>query len=331
MLWKDWRAEVDVDVADNEIDVKDFWISYDRLGFIGSGLIKVGNFKEPFGLEMLVTSKYMTFLERGLLTVFAPSRHIGIAYIMWGNNWSFSTGVFGEELEDTDKGEDEGYGITGRLTFAPLHQEAKTVHLGLAASYRTPDANVDKPDQVRFRSRPETHVARTRFLNTGRIKDVNNFTLFGLEAATVFGPFSVQGEYIRSHVSRKNGEPDVSFDGAYVFGSWLVSGESRPYINQKRGVEGAFGEFGRIVPKNEYGAWELVLRYSTLDLNDVDGGITGGRARNITIGLNWYANANMRIMANYVIVDTDENADADGDFLGDDDFKIFQMRFQVIF
>jgi hypothetical protein len=37
------------------------------------------------------------------------------------------------------------------------------------------------------------------------------------------------------------------------------------------------------------------------------------------------------MMANVVVVDNDEFADADGDFAGNDDFTAFQMRFQISF
>ena len=66
-----------------------------------------------------------------------------------------------------------------------------------------------------------------------------------------------------------------------------------------------------------------------LDLND--GPVTGGEEKNITIGLNWYANSHIRVMANYILVDNDIYADDAGDVTGNDDPDIFQMRLQVDF
>ena len=128
---------------------------------------------------------------------------------------------------------------------------------------------------------------------------------------------SIQGEYIATEVKRENGFENAAFDGAYIYASWFLTGESRPYKAKK-------GKFGRVKPisKDGFGAWEVAMRYSTLDLND--GVITGGEMDNITFGLNWYANPNVRFMANYIMVDTDEKA-------GNDDPRIFQMRAQVDF
>ncbi len=36
-------------------------------------------------------------------------------------------------------------------------------------------------------------------------------------------------------------------------------------------------------------------------------------------------------MANVILVNNDVNADADGDLVGDDDFEVFQLRFQLNF
>lgn len=320
-LWKDWVTQLDVDVADNQVSVKDAWIGYEGLR---SSSITVGNFKEPFSLEELTSSRYLTFMERALPNAFAPSRHLGIGYSTWRDKWRFAAGLFGQSVGDQVKGADQGYGFTGRLTYAPIRDNTRTVHLGVAGSFRTPDADVAKPDRVQFRSLPEAHLDRTRFLDTGRLRDVAHFTLLGLEAAAVFGPVSLQGEYIKSAVKRKNGAPDVNFDGSYVSASWFVTGESRPYIVKD-------GEFGRIIPRRKSGALEVAVRYSMLDLNDFRGGITGGKATNITLGSNWYLNPNIRIMANYMIVNNDAHADAAGTLRGDDDFKVFQMRFQLNF
>lgn len=320
-LWKDWTSQLDVEFADNQVEMRDAWISYE--GFDSSS-IKVGNFKEPFSLEELTSSRYITFMERALPNAFAPGRHIGIGYSRWGKSWQAAAGLFGQSVGDIDRGEDQGYGVTGRFSIAPLREKTKTVHLAVAGSFRTPEADAVRPDRARFRSRPEAHVDRARYLDTGRFRDVRHFTLYGVEAAAVFGPLSVQGEYIQSNVQRKRGSPNVRFDGAYAFVSWFVTGESRTYLLQD-------GEFGRLIPKRKSGALEIALRYSTLDLNDFRGRVTGGEGRNVTLGANWYLNPNVRIMANYVIVDNDKEANADGSLLGDDDFKVFQVRFQLNF
>jgi phosphate-selective porin OprO/OprP len=71
--------------------------------------------------------------------------------------------------------------------------------------------------------------------------------------------------------------------------------------------------------KGGLGAWEVGVRYSQVDLNDSI--VSGGELDDITIGLNWHLNPNVRVMLNYVRADLDDVGDAD----------IFQTRFQVDF
>ena len=72
------------------------------------------------------------------------------------------------------------------------------------------------------------------------------------------------------------------------------------------------------------GAWQVAVRFSSVDLNDGD--ISGGDAENISLGLNWYATNNIRMSANYVNVLDVNGGTADGD-----EPEAFQMRAQVEF
>lgn len=330
-LWDVWKFKFQTDFAGNEVDIKDAYIEY---GGFKPLAIKAGNFKEAFSIEELTSSKYITFMERALpVEAFAPSRNIGLQLHTYGSIWQGAIGVFGQGIDspggDTDAdgdGNSQSYGTAGRLTVAPINDEGRVLHVGGAFEWRT---NYED-DEVRFRTRPESHVTNVRLVDTGDIPNVDDTLKFNGELAAVFGPWSVQGEYIRTDVSRQDGNEDVDFSGWYAYGSWFLTGESRPYDVES-------GDFGRVKPnsvlgKGGYGALELAVRYSSIDLEDED--IIGGTEDNLTVGVNWYPNSHTRLMFNYIYLVDSEVAE---DFRaltgpdGEDSPNIFQVRAQVDF
>ena len=58
------------------------------------------------------------------------------------------------------------------------------------------------------------------------------------------------------------------------------------------------------------GAWQVGIRYSWIDLNDR--GIAGGTVNDITVGLNWFINPNLKFQWNYTVADRDVNGASDG-------------------
>jgi phosphate-selective porin OprO/OprP len=310
----DWEYELSVDFAEDDLEVKDARIDYQGWDPLQ---VRVGQFKEPFGLEQQTSSVHLTFLERGLPDALVPDRSLGLGVLGHGrdDHWSLAAGLFGEPVGTNNK-DDEGWGVGARATYAPWNARRRALHLGLAANYREPP---EDDRELRLRARPESHQG-PRLVDTDDIEDVTATLRYGLEAAAVYGPASLQGEYVRAEVRRDAGEPDATFDGWYLYGSWLLTGESRPYD----GTQGRFEGIQPLTPLGYAGAgaFELAARYSHLDLNDGD--IRGGGQDDVTLGLNWYPNANLRLMANYVQVDTDEEA-------GDDDPDIFQLRFQAAY
>ena len=309
----DWMYELGVDFSDGDADIKDAYIGYEGWS---STTLKIGQFKEPFSLEELTSSKYTTFMERALPTTFSPGRNIGIGAHKYWDNLTLAGGLFGESFDtDVDKEGNEGWGVASRLTYSPIHRKTRAMHFGTAAEYR----KTNDDHEVRYDTNPESNVTGVKFANTGKIKNVDNTTKYGIEAAGVWGPFSGQSEYIFTDVDRNSGARDLNLDGWYAYGSWFLTGESRSYKYKK-------GSFSRIKPRHHYGAWELAARYSMIDLTD--GPITGGEEENITLGLNWYVNPYVRVMANYIMIDNDREADDDGDVAGNDNPDVLQLRIQ---
>ena len=328
LLYRDWYAEIDVDFASNLVEIKDAWVGY--TGFTNT-LIKAGHYKAPFSLETLTSSKNITFMERSYADNFSLDRLIGAGVAHWGKQWQVAAGAFGQAAGTIDAtGRNEGYGFAGRATVAPVLGDRKVVHVGFALGTHTPDAAAGADtNTVRFRARPETYVAKIRYLSTGKIRLSDHTNYLNAEAAIVLGSFSLQGEYSQVGVHRLNNLATASFNGGYVFASFFLTGDTRVYLPNE-------GEFDRIVPRKSGGAWELALRYSTMDLNDTDPdvNILGGSADNYTVGLNWYINTNFKWMLNYTRVINDQYAKPDfgiPPLVAGDKFNMLQTRVSLAF
>ena len=280
--------------------------------------IRMGHFKEPFSLQNITSSKYVLFTERGLPHIFAQGRNIGLQLSSSGENWTASAGLFGDGRDGANSDNDEGFGVSGRFTYAPLYEKTHALHIGTSVSYRFTGST----DILRFSERPESHLTDTRLVDTGSF-DADTYARFVGEAAYIRGPFHVQGEYYHTTINREiSSHEDLGFSGFYVEGGWFLTGESMGY-------KGSKGSFSRVAPKDVagkggIGAWQVALRYSSLDLTDED--ITGGEEDNFTLGLNWYATPNIRFAANYVNV-----LDVEGGINAGDEPEVFQLRTQIEF
>ena len=303
----DWSFEIAYEFAsDGEIRPGDGHFRDVALEYEGWGAadVTVGQFKLPFGLEELSSSNNILFVERALpVDAFAPSRRMGIGLDRHGDRYTFTAMAFGSSLD----GDDRGRGAAARFTVAPVHADDTVVHLGIAAVVEHPRSDVD------FDASPESRVADVDFVNTGDIDGIDRIDRIGIEAAWKSGPVSAQAEWMRAALGRDSGRADADLQGWYVAGSWILTGESRAYDD---------GAFKGAAPGRRGGAWELTARYSHLDLDAAD--IRGGEERNRTLGLNYYANEHLRIMANYIQVRSRRRG-------ATDDPDIFQIRAQLVF
>ena len=323
IIYGHWGGEIDFDFGNNGVDIKDAYIRY-----IGNNWqIKAGNFREPFSIETMTTSRYITFMERPYATEQAPSRHLGIAYKTFTNHIFFEGGVFSSNLandlirdQNKSKGTNAGWSVTARFAWAPIKKDKQVLHLGVAGSYRTPKIQEigDPINSFRYGENAETEINRKKYIDTDWMEDCQTKILFGTEIAYAVNNFRVQGEYIITRIQKdKNEVPDgedkVKMGGFYVMGAWLINNGDY-YYNM------ADAEFSQIdFRDNKKGAIEVALRYSYMDANTFKDGsyipyIPGGSGETYTLGLSYYFNYNVKLMLNYAYVNHDRWADGRGKY-----------------
>jgi phosphate-selective porin OprO/OprP len=313
--WRVWQFKLQYDFADSDSNIdrglRDAWIKYLHKG-AQPFTVTMGQFKEYISLEEMTSSNDVTFVERSLPMAFnSPNgRRLGIGVSApFHDMFTVSAGVFSRAIdsdENVDTDDSDPLIFTGRLTFSPIHTGNRLLHLAVAGSTIQPKDD----DLVRYRQRPEAAInSPERLVDTGTL-EADSISRLGFEAAGFYGPFSLQGEYLHQSIDGNTAaDPDPDLNGWYIYGSWLMTGESRGYKFE----DGVFNnpKPKGVVGQGGIGAWELVARYSTIDLTDGDEGIEGGEQDNFTIGVNWYPTQNLKFMANYVQVLDVEGGDFD--------------------
>lgn len=288
----DFEAETWMDVA----------LRLETKPLLGSdaGKIRLGQFKLPVGFEGFTSTRAGSFMENSLPTqAFYESRRVGVEWAFERPAYLWNAGYFwGNDLQ----GNNPGTTLAARAAWTPRKQAGDVLHLGVSASEERPDAEVNGLGQViqpsvRWRARPEAFLTPVRLVDSGTLSRVDRIRRGGVEALWINGPWSLQGEYLRQSTTRDAGLRGYSSDGWYVFGSWLVTGESRVYNA---------GNVSNPQPAHAYGAWEVLARYSHIDLDN--DGIAGGSESNWTLGVNGYFSKYFRVQANYVFVDAQRGA-----------------------
>jgi phosphate-selective porin OprO/OprP len=126
---------------------------------------------------------------------------------------------------------------------------------------------------LRFRGRPESNVT-AYYVDSGTIAG-DHANELSLESLWGRGPFLMSGEY-----------------GTMVL-SYVLTGEHRPY-------DKTVAYARRILPQRTIGAFEIVGRYSRVDVADalIDGGIFDRG----TIGINWWATRRWKVGFDYGLI-----------------------------
>jgi phosphate-selective porin OprO/OprP len=308
----------------------------------------VGILEPVFAGELTTSSSALLFLERPEIDNIAsdsygagdPRRGIEIGWsktdTFWAGDNLAITGSFTGARTGTPAGHgpggDEQSQILGRISDRLWSDGLSNFQVGFNYSKVLYSGNAagGGAQAINLQDRPQARVDGTRLISTGNIP-AKTADMWSVDVETNLENFYFQGEYSRFNVDRQCGTltggvcaggnsqtvaDHPSFYGWYVEGTWILTGETKPYTPQA--INNEVGAFGNPVPSrpfslngDSWGAWEVALRYSDTNLNwnptQVAGptqlaGILGGDERIVTLGLNWYMNRNVKLQINDMIV-----------------------------
>jgi len=323
---------------------------------------RFGQFKMPFSLEQLTSSNNIDFIERSFVDAYVPAKEVGAMVhgapfkgTTYGLALSTGRGINNTEndvrVDDVD--------VIGRVTanFAEIMgNENMVMHVGAAFS----EGDISKGDgNAAFGGNRSTEARGATFFTAPVVNSL--FTTsdasidrsrVGFETAVAYGPFKVQGQWVQTGFDFETAADDYDADinAWYAEALWTITGET--WADRYKG-----GAFGSIKPKSNFdprtfsgGAWELGVRYSSLDAGDfdtpglragagLDPQITTGASRYAkadawTMGLKFIPNPHVRFMLDYVDTDFEDNfggtvVSVNGE--DEEDEKALLFRAQVAF
>ncbi len=287
----DYKVEQDFSAGNTTAGYRDVFLSTKALG----GTVMFGQFKPFRAMEEMTSSNEITMMERPFATATGiyNGRQFqqGVGYKKNDDNWTAGLSVF--NLRDAAGPRNEGVGFAGRATFTPVRSDNSTIHLGLSLSHE----NANRGSALGSAS--ASYAGRRGPSQTIATQgDRSTIDFVGLEFGMTQGPFYVQAEYAMGTFGQVSGTPDVDVSTYYLMGSWMLTGETKPYHTSN-------GVFRSVKPNSTAGAWELTARYDYIENEDVD----NLSATTMAVGVNYYINPAMRFMLNYAMGENDVTGD----------------------
>jgi phosphate-selective porin OprO/OprP len=269
--------------------------------------IRVGKFKQPFGLEQLTSSNNIDFMERSYVDQLVPGKKIGaMAFGEPKPGFTYAGSVFSmNDTEQDSKNDKASFAGRATLNFAQFAGNKDMIaHVGLAGfdseynitptnssgsggattqgtflSYRTPGRGLSNIFRAQIGGEGLTAA------NAG-LADPSNSTsqikskALGLEGILAYNNFKLQGEFATADFRAATGTGGtgarntetfkVDTKAWYAEALWLVTGEK--YANAYKA-----GTFSSIKPNNDFdldngkwGAWELGLKYEQYKVDDME-------------------------------------------------------------
>lgn len=343
--YKNFEYSVLFDFGGSGVDgpggLQEVWLQYNAASF----KVKAGVFAPNLGLEDAGSVYGSLFPERATpsemsRTLAGAEKRIALQAQWVHPRWLLTGAVTGGRAGDSQTF-DEQLSYVGRLAVLPVKTKDWLVHLGANASVIASPAqtSVGGAYPLTVSDRPELRVDGAQLISSGAI-DADGARNYGLELAVQHKNLMVQSEYFGIELDRRGsaaGVTDPKFNGWYVEGSWVLTGEARRYNPNTFAFDAPSIQNPFDVKKGTWGAWELAGRYSVADLNYhqnaalVADRVRGGEQKIASVGVNWYPNSIVKFSLSYLDVSIDRLDPAGGAAPLSQDYQAINLRSQYAF
>jgi phosphate-selective porin OprO/OprP len=263
--------------------------------------LRAGKFKPPIGLERLQSDSTLTFAERGLTSNLIPQRDIGAQFfgdVLQGAltyQASLTNGAADAALPDTDTNDGKEGAL--RVFAQPFKNSSldglKGLGLGLAGTYAGDHTTLASyktaSGQTTFFSYGATTVADGQ--RTHLVPQANYYR----RSLGLFGEY-VQSSQVVRQSTIKTRLTNEAWQGA---ASYVLTGENASY-------QGVVPSHPFDPQTGTWGAFELAARFhqllidpDTFDLGYANIAANPRKATAYAVGLNWYLNKFIKIIADY--------------------------------
>lgn len=314
--------KVEVDFADEQVSVKDAYISYDSKLFGHKVEYYLGNKLNDRSIDGSTSGISLPFMERNVVaTVVSPQKGffgVGLMSKIYGDSWHASLAVTGAPISNAGT-ERSPLTLAGRVHWNPIKTKSGFVHLGLWGFTEELDPTttaINKTSYIAAGFNDNLKVSASSLANPERD------TGYGYEVGGAWGSFWAFGEYGERNISLATAT-SVKQRAGSVYAGYLLTGE-KPGFSTRSGVWNGV-KVARPLNGGGIGAFEIAARYDDIDFTDT---ARGGDGQAITFGVNWYLNDWSRVMVNYQNWKTNNLV---GNFKGPDEGDTLSVRGEVAF
>jgi phosphate-selective porin OprO and OprP len=289
----------------------------------------VGYFQPWYTLYDSQSSNDFLLMERPTVIDISRNLAAGDSRASAGFKWSTDRYFLASYLTGAKYGQNttsvngEQLGFVGRAAARPYYDKDWNINVGFSGEsvFHPNLSKAGTPfvsqETLTLQNQPELRIDQNNLISTGALS-ASGANSYGGGLGVGWRNFLVQGEYYQIQVNQLLApgvpNPTLGFNGGYVEGGWVITGEPIPYDPNR-------ATFARPVVTEPFslggalGVWELAARWSVMNLNSnvtpgvpqsVTGGVYGGYQQVFGTALSWYPNNWLRFELQFQYVNVNK-------------------------